>query len=182
MGGAILARFAIKYPERCLKFVNVVGAGFYPPEGRSPEEEAEALDQVVKTRAALANPTAEGLRPRLEWLFHDKSMVTDELCETRARIWGSPEYQAYHNSPRDRAEPVRHPSNSNYDMLESLGKSVDTLFLWTEDNPGTHPDTAKKAQELTPNSEFMLMSDCGHWPQYEKPEEFDRILIDFLTA
>ena len=34
---------------------------------------------------------------------------------------------------------------------------------------------------MIPNSEFAVIKDAGHWPQWEKPEEFNEIqLTNFL--
>lgn len=137
MGGAILGWLTYKYPDRVLKYISICGAGLLPPEGKSEQEAAELADQAAKTRQALENPTAAGLRPRLEWLFYDKSQVTDELCETRAAIWGAPAYQAYQAKPKQRTG-----ISSLWGALPELGKQTPTLFLWTEDNPGTHLSTA----------------------------------------
>jgi 2-hydroxy-6-oxonona-2,4-dienedioate hydrolase len=35
---------------------------------------------------------------------------------------------------------------------------------------------------MIPGAEFVVMEGCGHWPQYEDPEEFNRLHIDFLRA
>jgi pimeloyl-ACP methyl ester carboxylesterase len=175
MGGAILGWFAYLCPERTLKYVSICGAGLNPPEGKTPQEQEEQADFAKRTREALANPTAAGLRPRLEWLFHDKRMVTDELAEVRANIWGSPEYQAFARRPRSGGG-----IESLWSVLPEMGARTPVLFLWTEHNPGTHLSTARRAHELTPNSKLAVIKDSGHWPQYEQPDEFNRILVDFL--
>jgi pimeloyl-ACP methyl ester carboxylesterase len=178
MGGATLGWLTKLYPERVIKYVSICGAGLLPPEGKSAQEAAELADQAEKTRQALDNPTAEGLRPRLEWLFHDPSQVTEEICETRAQIWGAPEYQAYQRKPRAAGGGIA----SLWNELPEMGKRTPILFLWTENNPGTHLSTAQRAQAMTPNSKIEVMRDCGHWPQWENAEEFNRILVDFLLA
>jgi 2-hydroxy-6-oxonona-2,4-dienedioate hydrolase len=33
-----------------------------------------------------------------------------------------------------------------------------------------------------PGSQFAVMKDCGHWPQFEDPETFNRIHLDFLLG
>jgi pimeloyl-ACP methyl ester carboxylesterase len=36
--------------------------------------------------------------------------------------------------------------------------------------------------ELIPGAEFVLMPDTGHFAVFEKPEEFNRIVLDYLTS
>ena len=33
---------------------------------------------------------------------------------------------------------------------------------------------------MIPGSEFTVIKDAGHWPQWEKPEEFNEVLTNFL--
>ncbi len=33
---------------------------------------------------------------------------------------------------------------------------------------------------MIPNSELVVIKDAGHWPQWEKPEEFNNLLTNFL--
>ena len=177
MSGWILGWFSYLYPDRVLKYVSICGAGLYPPEGKTPEEDAEARDMGRRTQAAIDNPTPETIRPRLEWLFHDPSQVTDELCEVRARIWAAPDYQAYQRKPSS-GGGVR--AESLWPILPELGKKVPTLFLWTEHNPGTHLSTAVRAHEITPGSEICVIRNSGHWPQWEGADDFNTILRSWL--
>ncbi len=31
-----------------------------------------------------------------------------------------------------------------------------------------------------PNSRIAVLDKCGHFPQFEKPAEFNRVVLDFL--
>ena len=33
---------------------------------------------------------------------------------------------------------------------------------------------------MIPGSEYVVMNECGHWPQFEDADEFNRLHIDFL--
>ena len=41
--------------------------------------------------------------------------------------------------------------------------------------------TTKEFNRLIPNSELHFVDKCGHAPMMEVPEEFNRILTEFLT-
>ena len=41
---------------------------------------------------------------------------------------------------------------------------------------------AQRAHALIPNSELYVMQECRHWPQGEKPKEFNRVVGGFLDA
>ena len=58
--------------------------------------------------------------------------------------------------------------------------TVPALFLWTDHNPSQHLGIAKKAMTYVPNAEWALMEDSGHWPQWEHPEIFNKIVTNYL--
>jgi len=55
-----------------------------------------------------------------------------------------------------------------------------TLVLWSEHNPNTSAEEAKRLLNIIPNSEFYCIDDAGHWPQWEKAEEHDQVVTAFL--
>jgi 2-hydroxy-6-oxonona-2,4-dienedioate hydrolase len=57
-----------------------------------------------------------------------------------------------------------------------------TLVLWTSHDPTAPVAQGRRVAELIPGAKFVVMEDCGHWPQYEDPQTFDRIHLDFLLG
>jgi pimeloyl-ACP methyl ester carboxylesterase len=55
------------------------------------------------------------------------------------------------------------------------------LFLWTDHNPTQQIEAAKKAMTYVRDAEFALIEDSAHWPQWEHPEEFNRLVEAYLT-
>ena len=43
-------------------------------------------------------------------------------------------------------------------------------------------DVGEKIARLIPNAKFALMTECGHWPQFEDPPTFNKIHLDFLLG
>ena len=64
------------------------------------------------------------------------------------------------------------------DDLRAL--KVPALVLWTTKDPSGPVDEAKRIADLIPNAQLAVMDNCGHWPQYEDTETFDKIHLDFL--
>ena len=40
---------------------------------------------------------------------------------------------------------------------------------------------AEKVHQSVPGSRFVLLDKAAHWPQFEQPEEFNRVLTEFLS-
>ncbi len=60
--------------------------------------------------------------------------------------------------------------------------TVPTLIVNGEKDRGIPLIYAQKAHELIAGSKLYILKDCGHWAQREMPEEFNRVVGDFLDA
>jgi pimeloyl-ACP methyl ester carboxylesterase len=58
--------------------------------------------------------------------------------------------------------------------------SAPTLLICGSADAGVPLPKAQRAHELIEGSELYIMQECRHWPQGEKPEEFNRVVLGFL--
>lgn len=65
------------------------------------------------------------------------------------------------------------------DKLQQI--SVPTLLIWGKNDNITPPFVAEKFKELIPNASLYFLDECAHAPMMEKPEEFNRLLEEFLN-
>ncbi len=56
-----------------------------------------------------------------------------------------------------------------------------TLLIWGENDLVTPPEVAREFESLLPNSELKWIKKCGHAPMMEYPNEFNRILFNWLN-
>jgi pimeloyl-ACP methyl ester carboxylesterase len=57
------------------------------------------------------------------------------------------------------------------------------LMITAELDPVLRPEMADGMSEWVPNLRHThLIRDCGHWTQQEKPDEVNRVLLEFLAA
>jgi pimeloyl-ACP methyl ester carboxylesterase len=68
-----------------------------------------------------------------------------------------------------------------HDMMPHYGKiEAPTMVFWGESDlliPVEHAETIAKA---IPGARKVVLPECGHCPMIEKPEEFNRIVMEFL--
>ncbi|MFG1615820.1 alpha/beta fold hydrolase [Nonomuraea wenchangensis] len=182
LGGWTALRTALKHPDRVGRVVSVTGAGLLL-DGQGRKDESERVHAQVKavTAKAAAAPTRESVRARLEWLMRDPATVTDELVECRYRYYTLP------GAERAQAKLVAEQpgeENRKHMLTEADLASIThpTLVLWTDHNPTTPAEVGRRASEILPNGSYDLITDAGHWPMFEQPEQFNRIVGDFLTG
>ena len=64
------------------------------------------------------------------------------------------------------------------DLLSKI--SCPTLIIVGSDDALTPPSEAEKMHNQIPGSTFVIINQAGHLPNLEQPEEFNRVVADFL--
>jgi len=174
LGGWVTARFALKYPDRLQRIVlNTCGGATLNPE----------VMQRIKTltMAAVSDPTWETVRARLEWLMADPASVTDDLVACRQAIYRQPGMvDAMARIMCLQETGIRRRNNLTDEEWSAI--AAETLVLWTDKDPTAAVDVGERIAGLIPNARFALMTNCGHWPQFEDPPTFNTLHLDFLLA
>ena len=66
--------------------------------------------------------------------------------------------------------------------VEDLEKiKTPTLIIWGRNNPFGEVPEADKMHKAIEGSQLELFEKCGHWPQHEHPELYNKIAIEFLN-
>ena len=65
--------------------------------------------------------------------------------------------------------------------LQGARIEVPSLMVTAEWDPVLRPEMAAAMPGFVPDLETVMIPACGHWTQQEKPDELNRILIDWLS-
>ncbi len=168
MGGATSAKTAIDYPDQVNKVVLMGAAGggvsYFVP---GPPEGIKLLNEVFN------NPTREGLEKMIRVFVYDSSFMTPELLEQR--------YRATVDN-QDHLEARKKSSPGIEDLTGEIHKiKAKTLLIWGRDDRFVPLDHGLSFLWRIPDAQLHVYSKCGHWAQYEKSDEFNRLVTDFLT-
>jgi len=130
------------------------------------------LEGIKVLMDVFANPTKEGFRHLLELFVYDSSFLTDELLEQRLRATlDHPE----HLEARKKSTP------GLPDISEDIHKiQAETLIIWGRDDVFSPLDHVFKMMWHIANARVHIFSQCGHWAQYEKSDQFNELVLDFL--
>jgi pimeloyl-ACP methyl ester carboxylesterase len=181
LGAMVAAWTAITHPERVERVVMNTGT-LARPDGAG---QAQLDDLEQRTRAlAESGVTREAVRHRMNWLVADPSRMTDEMIECRLRIYQQPGMLETVAHIMSRVVGMlRGDHGGDYmapGVLSRLGRP--TLVLWTEDNPGQSGELAERVSADIPDGRFEVLTDCAHWPQFERPDMFNDIHLEFLAG
>jgi 2-hydroxy-6-oxonona-2,4-dienedioate hydrolase len=172
LGGWVAARFAQQHPKRVERMVlNTMGGTMANPQVM------QRLYQL--SMEAAEDPTWDRVKARLEWLMADPTMVTDDLIRTRQQIFEQPDWKMACQMNMALQDPViRRRNMLTDDDLREI--STPALVIWTTKDPSGPVDEGRRIAALLPQGELAVIENAGHWPQYEKTDEFNRIQIEFL--
>jgi pimeloyl-ACP methyl ester carboxylesterase len=173
LGGAIAAVTAARRPERVEKLVLIDAAGYnLRREDRPPLLRAMGRLPVALVRAFPPRPLQ---RLGLKQVFYDDSKVTEERVE---------EYLAPMARP-GALEAAHEILTSGDDFgLPGLLRQVraPTLVIWGRDDtwiPLAHADLFLRD---IPGARKVVLEQCGHVAQEERPQEVARLIDEFLRA
>ncbi len=71
----------------------------------------------------------------------------------------------------------------NWQALEGADQCINTptLFIGAVDDVIILPEHIEGMKSLVTDLEIHMLEDCGHWSQQEKPDEVNRVMIDWLV-
>ena len=66
------------------------------------------------------------------------------------------------------------------DCIQTLKPPL--LLIRGADDPGSPPEYEMEIHQAVPGSRYLKVSQAGHFPMAEKPEEFNRVMDQFLAS
>jgi len=174
LGGWVTARLAASHPDRVERIaLNTMGGTMANPK---------VMERLYTlSMEAAKDPSWERVKARLEWLMADPTMVTDDLIRTRQAIFEQPGWLEACKMNMALQDPeVRERNMITDDELRSI--QAEALVIWTTKDPSGPVDEGRRIASLIPNGRLAVIENCGHWPQYEDADTFNRIHLDFLLG
>jgi len=173
LGGWVGARAAIDNPDRVATLQLLCAGGTVA--------NPEVMERIrTSTRLAVETDDVELTRKRMRLLMHDPADATEELVAVRHAIYHAPDFVANIGNLltlQDLETRLRNILNP-----EDLARiTVPTLIVWGRNNPFGEVPEASAMHANIPGSELVLFDDCGHWPQHEQAEAYNRLSLDFLA-
>ena len=164
LGGWLAAEMATMNPQQFKKLVLVGAAGIKPPTG-----EIYDMFLVVATEYI----TDSFLDPASTQEFKD--ICPDEPTPEQAEAWEVAREQAARLSWK----PYMH--YRGLPNLISRLKRLPTLVVWGKEDPIIPLSAGEVFHQSIKGSRLVVLDNCGHHPEVEKPDEFVKIVQDFLS-
>ncbi len=179
MGGLVSLLIAIRSPEKVAKLVLVDAGGL----GKEASMMLR-LGSVPVIGELAMRPSRKGVVRTLRSCMYDSSLVTDEMVDmlyaVGAVVPGGEKctltaLRAMCSIRGQRPEIVR-------PIADNMGKvTVPTLIVWGNEDRVLPVAHGHAAARKIPNSVLKVFERAGHTPQMEQPEQFNKVLLQFLA-
>lgn len=177
-GGGVSLQFAIQYPEKLEKLVLAASWGL-----------GKEIPLMMRLGALpiigelLMRPSRKLAANMLKTSVYDPAVVTEEMVEDFYQRMSLPGAQKAYTSVFRAIENFRGP---RAEILRFIGDNlanitVPTLIIWGKQDRMRPVAHAYVAKEGIPNAELHIFDPCGHLPQIERPDEFNALVLEFLS-
>lgn len=172
LGGHTSATVGYRHPEliRALILVGATGLFELGPEVRN------AISERVK------DLTRQGIVGKLNGLVYDaKRLVTGEWVDEEFRINNSPgAAEAFAKLSEWFRQSV--DKDAIGDKLGSMPNKPPILLIWGVADRAVPVEVGRKAKTVLGNPPLVEMQEAAHAPYLEKPDEFNRAVLDFAKT
>jgi 3-oxoadipate enol-lactonase len=167
MGGMIGQAFALRHGERLGRLVIANSTSSYGPEGRPNWHKRIRLVE----QGGLA-----AIREMVEQRYFSADFRRDH-ADIVAKVMG----RFMETSPEGYLGCC--DAIADLDFSRDLGRiGHRTLVIAGDEDVGTPPAMSEEIVAKIPGSRLAIMNGAAHLSAAEKPEEFSRLLLDFLAA
>jgi pimeloyl-ACP methyl ester carboxylesterase len=193
-GGIVAWAFSLKYPEMLEQLVIIDGP---PPftwnrDLRESPKQRDAVNYMLE----FSKPSPE---PEEMLAANDFSLMDDLLLRIggRGAQLSEGERAVYHEAW---AQPGALRGGLNYYRAARMGDQVaaggvpeeymtkinsqtvevPTLVIWGENDAALLPSLTRGLSEWVPNLRVEIVAGAGHWVPYERPDEVNRLIREFV--
>lgn len=179
LGGGVALQFTLMFPEKVSKLVLVscFGLGKELPIG---------LRLVSRPLIGefFTRPSRSGIAGMLKLAVYDPTLVTDELINISYQLSALPgAHKSLLRLARRNSDFFGVRAQVYRPLVAQLANiTAPTLVVWGKQDrllPVAHADVAIKA---LPNARLHVFDPCGHWPPFERPAEFNALVLEFLAS
>lgn len=179
MGAATASRIVLNHPDLVdrLVFMGPGGIGVNVM-GPRPTEGFKRLIEFSR------DPNRDRLIAWMRTMVFDQGLVTDELIDARWEIATAPgalEWFSTFLAPHASREGMAERRDDVPLWARAGAITHRTLMTWGRDDRVVPMETGLLPLQQMPDVELHVFGSCGHWPQVERKDAFERVVIEFLT-
>lgn len=173
LGAWIASKLAIDHPEMVDKLVLLAASGLLA-------NKSTMGDIRARRGKAVEDPNWENIKAIFTSLILDERNRIDDIVAVRQTSYQQPEMKRAMEHVLCLQDPDIRPRNLIPE--EDWTKiTAPALVIAAPDDKDVFYQTALQVSKLMPNAQMIEKKGVAHWVQFEEPEFFNRVSIEFLT-
>ncbi len=170
MGAGVALYTAVHYPLSVDRIVLADGGGYRSPSDPPPGPGNAHLKQIQN------GVTREETREMFRIMFHDRSRVSDAMVDAQL------EMRLHSAFTISKIQESGEKGLGGLTEAQVRGVKAPTLVLWGRYDELADPAGADRLEQAISGSKKILIDNCGHLPQLECADQFNRIVHEFLQG
>ena len=178
LGGGISLLYTLQFPNKVDKLVLVDSAGL----GKETIFTLKLMSLPI-IGELMSRPSRMQVSLFFKLAVRNPAVITKDIIETYYEFFSQPGAQKFllnvvrsivnvHGGRKDLLSPI----------LKDLQKiTAPTLIIWGKQDRVLPLKHAYFAREQLPNSSIHILDHCGHIPNLERPDEFNKVVLEFLS-
>jgi 2-hydroxy-6-oxonona-2,4-dienedioate hydrolase len=158
LGGHVGLVHTLKHPEKVRSLILTGSSGLYE----------HGMGDTYPKRGDY-----DYIKNKTELTFYDPAMASKELVDEVYEIVNS------------RIKAIKIIALAKSAIRNNIGDELHklkmpTLLIWGNQDNITPPFVGEEFKKLIPHAELRFIDKCGHAPMMEVPDEFNKIMLNFL--
>ena len=173
MGGAIASVFTVNFPEHVRKLALVDSIGTRPAPFSWINKAAmlpgisELILGMISTDRMVQSMASDFINPERVKMFQDQCRVQIQYRGFKRALLSTLRNKTVDGIP---------------EVFQRLGKlDMPVLLIWGRNDQTLPLEQSRDILSAVPRAEFHVIENCGHIPHYEKPDEVNPIIKQFLN-
>lgn len=178
LGGGIALHYALQFPQKMKKLVLVGSAGL----GKEVIWTLRLMSLPL-VGELFSYPSRKGIEIFFKLAVRNRALITRDFVELYYDIFSRPGFQKFllmmlrqivdiHGAREEILDPIMN-------NLSKIAQPV--LIIWGEKDGVLPIKHGYLGKEKLPNAKLKVMEGCGHIPFFEKSDEFNELVLKFLS-
>ena len=178
LGGGIALHYALQFPQKMNKLVLVDSAGL----GKEVIWTLRLMS-LPGVGELFSYPSRKGVEIFFKLAVRNRALVTKDFVELYYDICSRPGFQKFFLMILRQIVDIRGAREEILDpIMNNLNKIAQpALIIWGEKDGVLPIKHGYLGKEKLPNAKLKIMERCGHIPFFEKSDEFNELVLKFLT-
>lgn len=174
LGAWVAAQFALTHPDRTDKLTLLSAAGLFA--------NASNMNRIKNVRSkAVEDPRWENIKPIFDHLLTREETRLPDIIAVRQAVYRQPRMMETMQHILCLQDPDIRPRNLiSDDNWKKI--AAPTLVVGSLGDKDEYLETARRVSKLIPKARYVEMDWVGHWPQFEDPDTFNKLHLDFLLG